>query len=354
MLRSLNIKPDMKPIIRLAVIANNIQWDSLNQKLQDVKAFYAPICDLRITVEHTSLRPIFKSYPEIAPIFEVDFDWYDQNISKPRELTADIVMFVIAGPDHAACATPMGIMTQNNLGPWETTIFAEGENDGVYIEGRSLGNSFTHYAIHELSHVFYYMLGIRDRTHEHFPVGQTPYNDYPANVLSDLWSLQDGKFQLSFWGQQLQRALVALGLITKQRMQTVADPEIPHQIPAIPPQTASGLAWDTPEHSRHSVRVLADEMGLNLAQKEILCACIMRESQFNNAAVGRNPSSTDWGICQINDHYQVGPGRPFSSVRDIVDNPEKAVRFMISMYKAGKLSLWVSYSSGAYKQFLPK
>lgn len=118
------------------------------------------------------------------------------------------------------------------------------------------------------------------------------------------------------------------------------------------------LKWDNPKNARHSVRVICDEMGLSLNEKNIITACIQQESNFNNKAVGRNVKdgkllSTDWGICQINDYWHVGPGKKWASVKEILDNPEKAVRWMVTLYKQGKLNLWVSYSSGAYKKYMP-
>lgn len=119
------------------------------------------------------------------------------------------------------------------------------------------------------------------------------------------------------------------------------------------------LLWDTPQNSRHSVRVLCDEAGLTLYEKNVITACIQQESNFRNEAVGKNMKngvlvSTDWGICQINDYYHVGAGKRWSSVEQIVKNPDKAVTWMIQMYKQGHLNLWVSYSSGAYKKYMPK
>lgn len=116
--------------------------------------------------------------------------------------------------------------------------------------------------------------------------------------------------------------------------------------------------WDTKDNSRHSVRVICDEENLAIWDKNLICAVIQAESNFDNKAINHNKNtkgqilSTDWGICQINDYYHVGPGKPFRFVKDIKDNPEKAVRWMILMYKAKKIHLWVAYSSGAYKRFL--
>lgn len=118
------------------------------------------------------------------------------------------------------------------------------------------------------------------------------------------------------------------------------------------------MQWDTYEHSLHSVRVLCDEEGLTPEQKRVICACIYQESQFNNKAKGYNKDhtghvvSTDWGIVQVNDYWNIGPGKYWKSVDEVLNNPEKAVRWMISCYKHGSLRLWASYSTGAYRKHL--
>lgn len=147
-----------------------------------------------------------------------------------------------------------------------------------------------------------------------------------------------------------------------------------------PPPPAPDYLFDTPQNTRHSIRVLCDEEGLALARtfnvdgrfylpKDVLCACIEQESQFRNlradgtpmrrrnyAKDGKTLLSTDWGLCQVNDTrgWHIGPGLAFPSVAYVVENPEKVVRWMIHMMKAGKLNLWVSYTSGDFKKYLPQ
>lgn len=123
----------------------------------------------------------------------------------------------------------------------------------------------------------------------------------------------------------------------------------PEPEPVPPPPT---LLWDTQKHSYHSTRVLCDEMGLSLEEKNLICACIYQESQFKNSAVGRNSNTTDWGIVQVNDYYHIGAGKDFPSVEYVVNNPEKMVRWMIRCYKQGQLKMWASYSTGVYKHWL--
>lgn len=112
------------------------------------------------------------------------------------------------------------------------------------------------------------------------------------------------------------------------------------------------LLWDTPQHAFHSVRVICDEMRLSYDEKNLICACIYQESEFKNWAIGRNGTSTDWGLTQINDYWHIGKNKTFPSIEYVVNNPEACVCWMIKMYKAGQLKLWVSYSSGAYKKWL--
>lgn len=154
-----------------------------------------------------------------------------------------------------------------------------------------------------------------------------------------------------------------------------ASPTIP---PAPTPSEAPSAKYDWSNHdaARHSARLICDEEGLSLLHnvdvdgtlymlKDILCACIEQESGFRNLKLDGTPtrhvnyesdgvtvSSTDWGICQINDYFHIGPGKDFPSVAYVVANPDAAVRFMARMFNAGKASLWSSYASGAYKQWL--
>ena len=140
-------------------------------------------------------------------------------------------------------------------------------------------------------------------------------------------------------------------------------PYMPVEAPILPPEASKPpLLWDTPRNAYKSTRVLCDEAGLAFTQKEIVCACIFQESEFNNKAVGRNKDpktgkvwSTDWGIVQVNDTkgWHIGNGLRFSSVEDVLANPGKAVRWMISVMKTtGKLQPWASYTTKAYIKHL--
>lgn len=129
---------------------------------------------------------------------------------------------------------------------------------------------------------------------------------------------------------------------------------IPPSSPSIPVQNT----FDTPKQAFHAVRVICDNLGLTVVEKNTICACIYQESQFNNEAIDHNKDkqgnilSTDWGLCQINDWYHIGAGKDFPTVAYVLDNPDQVVEWMIGMYKHGLLKQWVSYSSGAYAHWL--
>lgn len=122
--------------------------------------------------------------------------------------------------------------------------------------------------------------------------------------------------------------------------------------------------WNTTAHARHNVRVVCDLEGLTVDQKNILTACVANESGFlTHPKPNQNKDkngvvwSTDWGIVQVNDYWNIGAGKQFPSVQYVLDNPEACVRWMARYYKQqGNLgegsSGWASYTSGAYKHYL--
>lgn len=141
---------------------------------------------------------------------------------------------------------------------------------------------------------------------------------------------------------------------------SVIPPTMPPEAPTTPtvPPEAPTYLWTTPAQAKHSTRVLCDEAGLSLKDKNTVCAVIMAESEFYNSARNENKNSkgivtsTDWGICQINDRYHIGPKGDFPSVLYVLNNPEHVVRWMIDMYKRGHINWWSAYQNGSYKRFL--
>lgn len=130
--------------------------------------------------------------------------------------------------------------------------------------------------------------------------------------------------------------------------------------------------WDTPQKARHSCRVIMDEMGIThkkmiiggkqYSMKDVLCATIKEESQFNPRAVGKkNTDGTqDFGLCQFNNGknkqgvpFWIGVGAAFKDVDDVFNNPEKNVRILVTeTLKHGYPKWWKAFTSGAFKRHL--
>jgi len=141
---------------------------------------------------------------------------------------------------------------------------------------------------------------------------------------------------------------------------------MPSQAPKLPQETSKPVIpppmptydFSTPQKAYHSVRVICDEEGLALSEKNLICSVIYGESEFNQNARCDNKDSSgkvwssDISICQINDYYHIGKGKTFPSKEYVMENQDKVVRWMIKMYRQGHLKWWVAYSSGRYKAFL--
>jgi hypothetical protein len=152
------------------------------------------------------------------------------------------------------------------------------------------------------------------------------------------------------WGQFLiDLVLAAFGLNKPKPVQL----DIDHTEPTPQPAPAPKYLWDTPSNAKHSVRLICDEEGLTVEQKDTMTATIQGESGFNLKAVNYNKRngkvvSTDFGLCQWNDYYH---GKEISP-DEALNNPEKAVRLMCAYWKRGQRDLWIAYKSGAYKKYL--
>ncbi len=199
-------------------------------------------------------------------------------------------------------------------------------------------------------------------------VSWTIFDDYDTSIKTLEWHYNfiaakiyymdriTPTFFSTFWDYVLN--LFAPKATPQPVAQTSVAPAEASSTPVIVAQPPGSDAWDTPRHCFHNVRVLCDQLGLTLEQKNTICACIYQESRFNNAALNHNKNSsgvttsTDYGICQINDYFHIGAGKTFPSLPYVLNNPDKVVTWMIQCMKKGQLSMWVSYSSGAYKQWL--
>lgn len=128
-------------------------------------------------------------------------------------------------------------------------------------------------------------------------------------------------------------------------------PNLPPPNPLNPPYLPPYL-WDTSENSRHSCRVICDNMGLSVAEKNLLCQVIRCESGFDINAIHHNNNGTsDFSLCQYNSKWWVGKDKPFKDKQDVYDNPKRQIEIMIGEYRKGRLNQWVCFKNGNYKRF---
>lgn len=165
--------------------------------------------------------------------------------------------------------------------------------------------------------------------------------------------LEDLKRQLQDALRRLQEYAAASSSPSKHPLnasQSDAAPQLP-----IPSQEGPFL-WETAAEARHSVRVICDEEGLTVAQKNMLSQVVHCESNYNPGCVHPNVvngkvTSTDFGIAQINDYYHIGKGKDFPSAQFVLDNPEACIRWMCKQMKAGHINLWVCASRNLYRAY---
>lgn len=139
-------------------------------------------------------------------------------------------------------------------------------------------------------------------------------------------------------------------------------PTIPTPVQPEPVQVIVEPNWNTRRGARKETRILCDSAGLTFQQKNDICACIFQESGFlTNPKPNQNKDkatgevwSTDYGIVQVNTYFNIGVGKEFASVEEVLTNPSKCVQWMINTLKStGELQPWASWTTGAYKQWLP-
>lgn len=112
--------------------------------------------------------------------------------------------------------------------------------------------------------------------------------------------------------------------------------------------------WSTQEKARHSVRVICDEEGLSVKDKNDLCGTVGGESGWNPRAIGKpnKNGSRDYGIVQLNDHFWIGEGKLYPNIEAVYNDPEGCIRWMCKQWKAGNKNWWYAYKNGSYRNYL--
>jgi hypothetical protein len=178
------------------ILANNEAgtWTSWGEKIVAIKAFYAPVCDLNITLSPSKLTPQFAPYAPIsgsADTYVVDPTWYQENVL-PLAEGADMIIFVVPPTDHPNVITYMGLDVYQQGQPGRLTVFSD-ETSHTYVGSVDQGEAAVVVAEHEISHQFYAELAKTDNTHLYFYAG-TPEKvladfDFDETLLSDYQQL---------------------------------------------------------------------------------------------------------------------------------------------------------------------
>ncbi len=104
---------------------------------------------------------------------------------------------------------------------------------------------------------------------------------------------------------------------------------------------------------------ICQDLGMMQEKIDELFSIIQCESGWNPYCIHPNLKdgkleSTDYGVCQINDYWHIGSGKDFPSADFVINNPLICLKWMAKMDIAGKLDLWVCYSTGLYLKDMPK
>ena len=343
--------------IKLLLVLNNINWLSIYEKVKFIKSFFSPKFDFEIEIKYTKFQNIpYETVKSSSMIDEVEVlrdvpairgDWYNQNITS-LALDKQIVLFY-AG-DQSIQGHPPAIQQNNNEGPVEITIFKFGEHDRAYQKGvKDLGDAFSVWACHEISHALKKMFKVSDDTHEHF------YNGNPRDVLNNLNIGQLDFISIIIAG--IKRALTFMGILINDK---IDDGSIPVKL--VSDSTEEGWKpadvlydWDTPEKARHSVRVICDEEGLTTKDKNDLCATVGAESGWKPRQKSLKPNfdgTYDHGIIQLNEKYWIGEGKLYPNIEAVYNDPEGCIRWMCKQWKLGNKNWWYAYKNLSYKKFL--
>ena len=135
------------------ILANNEAgtWQSWPEKIAAIKAFYAPACELDITLTPTTLAPQFALYePSSGPVYRVDESWYEANVL-PLAQGADMVIFVVPPTDHPNLVTLFGLDYYQQGKTGELTLFSD-ETSHTYDNEVDQGETAVVFACHEISH----------------------------------------------------------------------------------------------------------------------------------------------------------------------------------------------------------
>lgn len=150
---------------------------------------------------------------------------------------------------------------------------------------------------------------------------------------AEQWGLLE---KIKNWLIQIQAWLFVRQLNVPVPQIVIPDQHLPEKAPEV----------ETPQQM--VLRVCKEEnMGEILTDQ--IYRTVQCESNFYSHAKRENKGengkvlSTDWGICQYNDYYYIGPEKPIPSIDVALNDPEFCVRVMCRMFKQGRARDWICW-----------
>lgn len=284
--------------------------------------------------------------PEEVWPFSPDIDTTDEFFAPPNEAVKQIAKEINEKYDfryERVPSTHEAITRSLTSSPLLFSVYAWVEKDGLYYrpEGQTDIHATTQF--YEREGQFRRMFDSYDSPH----LKDYRWADLPMVCVRFWVEKKNPKVE------QLKKTLLETIMETLKRIGELLG-LIQAQVNELPKVPELKYKWLTPSLAKHSVRVIADEEGLTVEQKNTLCATVGAESGWIPSAVGKPNSngSRDWGICQINDRLWIGEGKAFSSTDYVLSNPEKCIRWMCGWWKKGKRNWWIAYKNESYKKFL--
>lgn len=142
----------------------------------------------------------------------------------------------------------------------------------------------------------------------------------------------------SFFSKQLD-SIVGLFKLLVETLFPQQSPTVSVEVVAEPkPQPAP------PETMQDMVKRVCREEGMSIKDSDEIYRTIECESGFNPRAKNENNDrlkTTDYGICQYNSHWYIGPGKPIPSVEVALNDPEFCVRVMCDAWRKGRKRDWI-------------
>ena len=274
----------------------------------------------------------FQLYQQTGKIypFYAGINWYQEWENAPQGFIPNTKQTLLGGHFIVLAGWktfPDGVVRIGNPNTWGTSF---GDNGVFWFDRESFNANIGQLGV-------YYLLEPED----------TPPEIRKLNIIEVILQNIKAIFQILI---QIKQQPAPIPPVPPQPPEPIIPPPAPTQPPVPVP---SAYSWGNPEVARHSVRLIADEIGLTLDQKNLLCQVIACESGFNIHAINENKdtngniTSTDNGICQWNSFFHGKEISPDQAMND----PEKAVRLMCNYVKQGLLRQCVCFSSKKYKKY---